>query len=271
MSDQALSSWRDVFLKAMLSLFTLIFLLTNLGWLEEAAVSIEMKNSFQSPSFSHWLGTDFLGRDIFSRGLHGIKLAVFVGGGSAFLSVLLGLLGGLIAARFQRILGTCLNWLANTLESIPYLLIVALLSWSIGPGIGNLVIALGLTSWVLTFRVIRSEALRQQSLDYFHATKALGLPAWRQVLSHLLPNVVELARHQFPVQMMAAIKYEVILSFVGLGVEAGTPSWGVMIYDAKDELLRGHWYGLVWASFLMFSFVLSLSLCRFPSQARASS
>jgi peptide/nickel transport system permease protein len=138
--------------------------------------------------------------------------------------------------------------------------LISAFAFALGQGLTNLYIALGLTGWVKLCRLIRSEFLKQKNLDYVQAAQALGVGPLSKMFRHIFPNVAHLALIQFTLSFVFAIKAEVILSFLGLGVEPGTPSWGMMISDARVELTRGVWWNLLGATTFMFFLILSVNL-----------
>jgi peptide/nickel transport system permease protein len=121
-------------------------------------------------------------------------------------------------------------------------------------------IALGLTSWTTLCKIVRSEFIKLRQADFVTAARAQGLPNWKIVFQEILPNLWHLILVQAGVIFVAVIKIEVILSYLGLGMEPGSPSWGLMIDDAKQEIARGIWWNMAAATIFMFGLVLSSQL-----------
>jgi len=240
--------------------YGILALLTSLGWLAADYALVQTDLSYSPPSIDYFFGTDFLGRSVLSRALKGSEVALIIGFFAATLSTLIGLALGLIGAYFSGWVDDAVVWLYTTLESIPYILLIAGLSFAMGPGLNNLYIALGLTSWVSLCRLVRAEVYKQKCQDYMAAAESVGASHLRRILYHILPNVYHIALIQFTLNFIYAIKIEVILSFLGLGVEPGVPSWGLMINEAKDELTSGVWWGLASATTMMFILVLAVNL-----------
>jgi ABC-type dipeptide/oligopeptide/nickel transport system permease subunit len=238
--------------------YLLISILVGLGWLAPDFNQMNPDQSYLAPSTDYLLGTDFMGRSVLQRSLKGAQIAMMIGLSSAFCATLLGLLLGMISGYFQGWLDALITWLFNTIESIPYILLIAGLSYTLGAGLLNLFLALSLTAWVGTCRLIRTEVIKQRTLDYVSASQAMGASDLRNLFVHIMPNILPIAIVQFNLLFIYSIKVEVILSFLGLGVEPGTPSWGLMINDAKDELTRGVWWGLASASSMMFILIFSI-------------
>lgn len=244
----------------ILLIYLCIALFASLHWIGADFSQTQMDLSYSPPSSQHWLGTDFLGRDVLARALQGTKLALFVGSLAALLATGLGLVLGALAGFLGGVVDDLIVWLYTTLESIPAILLISAFAFSLGQGIPSLILALGLTGWVKLCRLIRAEFLSHKNRDYVVAAKALGTSSSSQIFKHILPNVSHLALVQFNLSFISAIKYEVILSYLGLGVEPGTPSWGLMINDAKTELTRGIWWNLSAATLFMFVLILTMHL-----------
>ncbi len=240
--------------------YVALALLAALGWLGMDFASTNMNLSYQPPSSEHWLGTDFLGRDVLSRAIHGTKIALLVGFFAATIATFIGLVFGSLAGFFGGWVDDLVVWLYTTVESIPYILLISAFAFSLGQGLSNLFIALGLTGWVKLCRLTRGEFLRHKNREYVAAAQALGTSSFAQIFKHILPNVLHIAYIQYSLSFIFAVKVEVILSYLGLGVEPGTPSWGIMINDAKAELTRGVWWNLTAATLFMFVLILAVNI-----------
>lgn len=217
-------------------------------------------NTYAPPSSEHLLGTDFLGRDVLARAIQGARLALLIGFFSASIATVIGFTMGMIGGYFGKWVDDLVVWVFTTIDSIPYILLVSAFSFVLGPGLINLYIALGLTGWVNLCRLVRAEVLKQKNLEYMSAAEAIGSSHFNRLFRHLSPNVLHLILIQFSLTFLGAIKVEVLLSYLGLGVEQGTPSWGFMISDAQIEFSRGVWWGLASASGMMFFLILSVNL-----------
>lgn len=216
--------------------------------------------AYQPPSFEHWLGTDLFGRDVIARAAHGTITSLTVGLFGSLLSVIIGTLFGALAGYFGGWADELIVWFYTTIDTIPYILLVVAFSFVVGPGLGTLCLAIGLTSWVSHCRIVRSEFIKQREREYVQGAKALGAGHLRRIFLHILPNTFHLVLINFSLGFIYAVKSEVILSYLGLGVRPGTPSWGMMISDAKLELSREVWWGLAAATIFMFFLVLAFTL-----------
>lgn len=238
--------------------FLLIF--ADLGWIATDFATSHMDQAYSPPSREYWFGTDFLGRNVMSRAIQGTRTALIVGFFAATISTIIGLVLGTLSGYFGGRIDDFVVWLYSTLDSIPYILLISAFAFTMGQGLLNLYLALGLTGWVRLCRLTRGEVLKHRNQDYVVAAQAMGASNFRRMVFHILPNVVHIALIQYSLFFVYAIKVEVILSYLGLGVEPGTPSWGTMINDAKVELARGVWWNLAAATFFMFFLILAINL-----------
>lgn len=184
-----------------------------------------------------WLGTDKFGRDIFSRLIVGVRVSLAVGLIAVFISLSIGILLGLLAGYFGGRTDNVIMWLINVVWSIPALLLVFAITLALGKGFWQVFIAVGLTLWVNTARIIRTQVLSIREMQYIEAAKALGLGDVRIIFRHILPNVLG------PVMVMAASNFasaiviEAGLSFLGVGVQPPQPSWGLMIKENYNFII----------------------------------
>lgn len=240
--------------------YVLIGVLAAVGVLYPNVSVPNQADAYASISWAHPFGTDIFGRDILGRAVHGTVTAISIGLLASTLSLVIGLFLGSIAGYFGEKVDAAIVWLYTTVDSIPYILLIPSLTFVLGRGLINVFIAVGLTSWVTTARLVRGEFLKHKSRDYVLAAHALGANDGRKIFGHILPNVAHLAFVQFGLGFVSAIKIEVILSYIGLGVDPSQPSWGLMIDDAKNELARPYWGNLAAATLFMFGLILSFNL-----------
>lgn len=190
-----------------------------------------------SPSASHWMGTDELGRDILSRVLFGARVSILVG-----VCVVLG--AGIVGLAIGSIAGYCGGWfdrlvnivLINAFLSFPGILLAIAFAAFLGPGIGKVIFSLVVTGWAGYARLARAQILRAKEMEYVLAARSLGASAGRILLRHLLPNILQPVLVQATLGMAGAILAESTLSFLGVGVLAPMPSWGAMLNDARSHL-----------------------------------
>lgn len=217
---------------------------------------------YQGPSLASLellFGTDIFGRSVFFKVIHGTRVAMSVGLVSAMISVPIGVSLGAIGGYFGGWIDELIVWFYTTLSSIPNIMLLIAITYVLGKGLTSIYIALGVTAWVGLARVIRGEFIKHKNRDYVMAANSLGATHLSKIFRHILPNVSHFIIINISIQFMTAIKSEVILSFLGLGVQ-GQPSWGVMIDDAKLELSRGVWWQLAAATMAMFFVVLAFNI-----------
>ena len=207
-------------------------------------------------------GTDKLGRDIFSRVIYGARISLFIGLAGVFLSFVLGCLFGGLAGYFGGWVDDLIQWLYQTLASVPGLLLLIALTFVLGQGLTNVAIALGVVGWVGLCRLMRAEYLKHKERDYVLAARALGAGNYRIIFKHILPNTFHIVIISFSLGFVRAIMGEVVLTFVGLGAQAHEPSWGRMISDARAELARDPavWWPLAGATAAMFVVCLAFNI-----------
>ncbi len=210
------------------------------------------------------LGTDLQGRSIMFRALYSTKVAVQIGIISALFSVLLGTLLGAAAGYFGGWVDHLVIWLYSTFSSIPWIVLLMVLASAFrgGPFDGTLIpvyAAFCMSFWISPCRVIRGEVMKLKELEYVQAASAMGFGKIQILLKHIIPNTAHLMFINFSLLFVGAIKAEVILSFLGLGVK-GQPSWGVMISQAKAEVLNGFFWQIGAATFFMVILVLAFNI-----------
>lgn len=219
----------------------------------------EVGPSYGAPSSDFILGTDIFGRSIWKKTIKGTEIAVGVGFVVAVLAVMIGITLGSIAGYFGGRVDDFVVWLYTVFTSIPYILLIISIAFVLGKGILSVYLALGLTSWVGICRIVRAEVIRHREREYVQAAEAIGGGHWRKLVKHIIPNIFHVIIINFSLQFQMAIKAEVILSYLGLGIQ-GAPSWGKMIDDAKLELARGVWWQLASAVMAMFILVWALNI-----------
>lgn len=190
-----------------------------------------------SPSRAHWMGTDELGRDTFSRTLYGARVSLFVAisvvFGCGLTGLAIGLLAGFLGGWFDRFVNLLL---INAFLSFPGILLAIAFAAFFGPGIGKVILALIITGWAGYARLARAQVLKVKELEFVLAVRSLGASNLRIMLRHLLPNILQPVLIQATIGMAGAILAESTLSFLGLGVLAPIPSWGSMLNDARSHL-----------------------------------
>lgn len=195
-----------------------------------------------APGAGHWLGTDRLNRDILSRVVHGARISLAVAAGAVALSVTIGTLVGLLAGYLGGWVDAMIMRTVDAAIAIPrlFLLLIMVAIMERIP-LGTLILVLGVTGWFGTSRLIRGEVLRLRTMSYVRAAEALGARRRRVILTHLLPNVLGPLTAATTLAVGDVILLESGLSYLGLGVQPPTPSWGGMILDASSYVARAPW------------------------------
>lgn len=235
----------------------------------------------QAPSSVHWLGTDYLGRDVLVRALFATRTAVKVGLIASLIATLFGVTLGVCAGYFGGTADDIVVWIYSTFASMPSLLFILAFALLVSkgfllpsmksvfdsiayllrtePGMLAVYLGIGLTGWVALCRVVRAEAMRIRGAQYVQAARTLGAGSFSIIFRHVLPNLMHLIIIYFTMQFAFAIMTEVIVSYLGLGVQF-EPSWGVMIADGQERLWRGVWWEVGTATLFMFVLVLCLNI-----------
>jgi peptide/nickel transport system permease protein len=197
----------------------------------------DLPSRLQPPSWSHWMGTDELGRDTLSRTIYGARIslmvAVSVVAGCGSTGLVIGMLAGYAGGWFDRFVNLLL---INAFLSFPGILLAIAFAAFLGPGISKVIMALVITGWAGYARLARAQVLKVKELEFILAARSLGASHLRILTAHLLPNILQPVLIQATIGMAGAILAESTLSFLGLGVLAPTPSWGAMLNDARSHL-----------------------------------
>ena len=196
----------------------------------------ELSRRLERPSLSHPFGLDELGRDILSRIVSGARISLFVGLSVVTVSSLVGVLLGAVAGYSGGKLDDGISRVMDVLMAFPGILLAIALVAVLGPSLGNVILALSVIGWVGYARLVRGQALRARELEFVQAARALGAGSPRIILHHILPTALPAVVVQGTLGMAGAIIAEAALSFLGLGVQPPTPSWGTMLDAGRSHL-----------------------------------
>ncbi len=237
---------------------------TLVDWIFRQAVGeVDKTESYAAPlEGRHLLGTDIQGKDVLYKMIKGISTAIIIGGLTAAIYIPLGLLFGIVAGYFGGVVDDAIVYVYSTLACIPGILLLIALMSVMGKGVVQLCIAMGVTSWVGLCRLIRGETLKLREADYVTAAQAVGASWPRIVFRHILPNLFHIVIISFTLGFSGIIMSEAVLSYIGIGVEPTTMSWGTMISEAKMELSRDPsvWWQLTGAAGALFLLVLAFNV-----------
>jgi len=213
----------------------------------------------QPPSAAHVFGTNVHGQDVLARIANGAGIAILLGVCVAGLAVFIGMIFGAAAGWFGKWVDEAVVWLYSTVSSIPDVMLMMGIAFMLGRTFTSLLIAMGLTYWVGVCRVVRGEFFKLKERDYVLAARAMGFGNARIMFLHVAPNVAHVLIIMFTLLFVEAIKAEVVLSFLGVGL-VNEPSWGIIIQDAENELMRGQWWQMTFTSVALFGIVLALQV-----------
>jgi ABC-type dipeptide/oligopeptide/nickel transport system permease subunit len=244
-------------------IIVLIFLLLAVGvWAGVLGQSWSEANGgrWESPGAEFWFGTNLLGQDVFQRSIFSVRTAFEIGIVVAVLSTFVGAVLGALAGWYSNtwVDGTVL-WLKGVLDSIPFYLFVAAVAFALQGKDWAMQLAMIATFWTTTGRLVRAEVMKIKSREFVLSARAIGLPDFLILARHVLPNTTHILLVQTSIAFVAAIKTEVILSFLGLGVQDGV-SWGLMLAESTQEVLAGHFANFLAASLMLFALVMGFNL-----------
>ena len=198
---------------------------------------LDLAGRLMGPSRAHWFGTDELGRDILSRTLFGARISLIVAVSVVGLSLAVGLVAGGLAGFYGGWTDTVVNvYVTNAFMALPGILLAIAFVAFMGPGLGNVILALAISGWVGYARLVRAQVMAVKEKEFVEAARALGAGDLRVMGRHILPNILQPLIVQAAIGMAGAVLAEATLSFLGLGVPPPTASWGSMLNDARSHL-----------------------------------
>ena len=233
--------------KAQLGLFVLssLFLAALLApWVSPYDPNSMQFDMLQAPSWQHWLGTDDLGRDLLSRVIYGAQISLFVGVTTVGIALFCGVLLGILAGYYGSWLDSIIMRYIDLQWAFPNFLIAVYLVALFGTGLSNVIVALSLAYLDDFARLARAMVLSAKTEQYIDAARTAGASDWRIMWRHLLPNISAPLIVQATVSVSYAILGEATLSFLGLGVEADTPTWGLILSEGRSFISRAWWLGV---------------------------
>ena len=197
----------------------------------------DIRQGLAKPNAAHWFGQDKLGRDLFSRVLYGSRISLWVGLSTVSVSLPFGITIGALAGYYGGLVDEVFMRIIDILMAFPGILLAIAMVAVLGPGLNHVILALCLIGWVGYARVVRGQVLYLRELEYVTAARALGAGPARIILYHLIPNLLAPLIVEATFGMAGAILAEASLSFLGLGAQPPTPSWGSMLNEGREFLL----------------------------------
>jgi peptide/nickel transport system permease protein len=257
--------------------FILLFIFIVVGSIvfpETSANSTDLTQRLTGPDGTHFFGTDSVGRDVFFRIIYGGQISLFIGFVAVFIEVSLGTVIGSVAAYYGGWVDALLMRFTEAMLAIPSLFLLIVLAKFIGRNVGQVsllgrtfsgsigivILVIGLTAWMFLARIVRANVLSLKSLDYISASKALGATNTRIFFSHLVPNTLGPIIVASTLGLASAILTEAYVSFLGLGVQPPTATWGNMMEQAQSFLMQGAWWMWVFPSLFIVLTILSINL-----------
>ncbi|MCA9413998.1 MAG: ABC transporter permease [Candidatus Omnitrophica bacterium] len=220
---------------------------------------IDLSGRDQPPSRNHWMGTDDLGRDVYSRVLYGARVSLTVGVLSQGVSLGVGISLGMMAGFFRGWTDHLVMWLVNVVWAFPYLLLVLAIQIALPNEPWTIFFAIGLAGWVPVARIVRGEVLSLREREFIEAARSLGFSPFRVMFRHILPNIAPTLIVVATLGLATAIIAEAALSFLGLGIQPPDPSWGNMILSGYTKI-RYAWWQAFFPSIAIMLSVLSFNL-----------
>ncbi len=241
---------------------------------ESRANETDLLKRLAGPSAAHWFGTDSVGRDVFFRIIYGGQISLFIGFLAVVLEVTLGTVIGGMAAYYGGWVDAVLMRFTEAMLAIPSLFLLIVLAKFIGRNVGQVtimgrtfsgsigivILVIGITSWMYLARIVRANVLSLKEMDYISASKALGSSDSRIFFSHLIPNTLGPIIVAATLGLAGAILTEAYVSFLGLGVQQPTSTWGNMMQQAQSFLIRGAWWMWVFPSLFIIFIILCINL-----------
>jgi oligopeptide transport system permease protein len=201
----------------------------------------DFANAWQFPSSRHWMGTDGVGRDVYSRVVYGARISLLVGLTAQAIALGVGLPLGLAAGVVGGKVDFVVMRVVEALTAFPQLLFALLIMVALGSGLGNILLAIGLHAWIPICRLVRAQSLREREREYTEAARAGGAGEVRVMLRHILPNLLAPVIVAVTLGIPQAIFTEAALSFLGIGIKPPTPSWGQMVGEGVNDI-RFYWH-----------------------------
>ena len=208
----------------------------------------------------HWLGSDGLGRDVLSRLLYGARISLLVGICAILVGGTIGVIAGLVSGYFGGWIDDIIMRLGDIQLAFPFILLAIMFLVVLGPGVGNLILVLGIGQWVTYARIVRAQTLSLREKEFVEAARALGDTTPSIIFRTILPNIVAPLTVIASFNVAAVILSEAALSFLGLGVPPEVPTWGSMLAESREQLLANKWWLAVFPGLAIVVTVLSFNI-----------
>ena len=217
------------------------------------------RDRFMAPSWQHLYGTDNMGRDIFARVIYGAKYSLFISFGSTLIGLIVGLFLGAAAGYYGGLVDNIIMRLTDIFYSIPYIMIAVVVVSILGTSMSSLLFAMALGTFCNFARIGRASVMTVRDMEFVEAGRAIGLPTWKIILKHILPNCLSAIIVQTTLKVGSNIISASSLSFLGVGITPPTPEWGAMLSDGRSYIRSSGWMCLFPGLAIMLT-VLALNL-----------
>lgn len=247
--------------KMIISIFVsliFIFAIVLLGFiLPESALKTDVKSKNLLPSFKHLFGTDWLGRDMFTRAIYGLKLSMSIGLATSILSVVIALVLGSVSALGGKVADWIVSWLIDLFIGMPHLVFMVLISFMVGGGKNGIILGVGLTHWPSLARLIRSKILQVKSENYVQISRQMGLGSYGILKEHILPHLIPQIIVGFILLFPHVILHESALTFLGFGFSPQTPAMGIILSEGMGYISTESWWLILLPAILLIALVQS--------------
>ena len=251
LKEELFSSPLYLFSVLFLFLLVVLSLLTPILPLDPNTTNVSQMN--QPPGLDHLFGTDNVGRDYFARVLYGGRISLLVGILAMLASVLIGSLVGIVAGYFGGLMDSILMRTVDVLSSIPWLVLVIVLSVFLKPGLTTIIIVIGGFSWMRISRLIRAETLSAKTHDYVSYARFIGVKPWTIIRRHILPSILPTLIVAASSSISSAIMTESTLSFLGIGIQQPLASWGSLLQNAQSTLQSAPYMAILPGLFILLT------------------
>lgn len=232
-----------------ISLLSIILILSFV--LSDSNLRLSAAGKNLAPSIHHILGTDWLGRDMLTRTVKGLRLSLIVGAFASMISVFISAATGISAAIFGKKTDTFISWLIDLFIGMPHIVFMILISFIAGGGIRGIVLGVSLTHWMSLSRVVRAEVLQLKNAEYIHISKSYGKSPWYIAHKHILPSVIPQIMVGFLLLFPHVILHEASLTFLGFGLSPQTPAIGIILSEAMNHISTGKWWLVLFPGLLL--------------------